>query len=573
MVKELSKNKRIKELGAFYTPNVLADFLASTLLSFVGFEEHKVYSIVDPSTGDSALLEALARQINPKIECSYMGIDIEESAIQKSREKFSSVGRNANFLHTDALYPLGADTPIKGWATLFAKYLPNGIDLIVSNPPWGASKKMYNHLSDDFDTAKGQFDIYDLFVETSIKTLNKGGYYAIILPDSLYSQAHTELRKLILEETSPKAIIRIGEGFFQDVNIAVTLLFGVKEKKHKYNILCSHLSAEDRKATLAGKLSLSKAVKNNSTEVSASAMIKADYAFITDIKEEDAYLLRLLQKLPTVGDFVDSSRGVELSKKGYVLLCPDCGKWFAEPRKKDENFITCPHCHQQHDRKIYEQECIISQEQIGESVPFIAGEDVNRFTVSQKSFLRRGYCGINYKNESLYEGPKILVRKTGVGITAGIDYGNCWTNQVVYIMRRKSNIPTSITNEVILAILNSRVVTYFIIKKYGSNGWKTHAYLSQTMIAKIPFPQIKTEDKNVCKSLKRITEIIRGSMSQNKTLSPQSEAELERIVAGLFHVEEEQYNIIFKSIEGVQQMIPFKRLLNINKKQIFHHGI
>ena len=50
-----------KELGAFYTPHSLADLLASTLLSLLNIDEERVYTVVDPATGDSSLLSAFEK--------------------------------------------------------------------------------------------------------------------------------------------------------------------------------------------------------------------------------------------------------------------------------------------------------------------------------------------------------------------------------------------------------------------------------------------------------------------------------------------------------------------------------
>ena len=82
---------------------------------------------------------------------------------------------------------------------LAKKYFPNGIDFIVSNPPWGADKSSYIQLSSDFLTAIGQFDIYDLFIELCVNNLNVDGCFGLIVPDSIYSEEHKPIREFLLK--------------------------------------------------------------------------------------------------------------------------------------------------------------------------------------------------------------------------------------------------------------------------------------------------------------------------------------------------------------------------------------
>ena len=117
-----------KELGAFYTPNSLADLLASTLLSLLNIDEERVYTVVDPATGDSSLLSAFekfARMIN--VKANYVGIDVEKCAVDNSMSAFSKKKVQSKFLNTDALYPLDENENSIGWRKLKQKYLPNGI--------------------------------------------------------------------------------------------------------------------------------------------------------------------------------------------------------------------------------------------------------------------------------------------------------------------------------------------------------------------------------------------------------------------------------------------------------------
>ena len=140
-----------KALGAFYTPQVLSDLLARLLVPLCKVASTSSITALDPATGDSILLESFDKFAQKKkIDVSLVGIDIDKVAVNNSRKKYEHNKSKCKFIHTDALYPLGNSIPSNGWDVLIQKYIPNGIDLIVSNPPWGADISHYISLSHDF---------------------------------------------------------------------------------------------------------------------------------------------------------------------------------------------------------------------------------------------------------------------------------------------------------------------------------------------------------------------------------------------------------------------------------------
>ena len=60
---------------------------------------------------------------------------------------------------------------------------------------------------------------------------------------------------------------------------------------------------------------------------------------------------------------------------------------------------------------------------------------------------------------------------------------------------------------------------------------------------------------------------------KGKELSIEADAEIERNIAFLYNIDYKEYKTIFKTIGQVEQMIPFRRLLNINSDYIFQNGI
>ena len=571
-VSEYSKDKR-KELGAFYSPQILSDFLAKRILSLYQNGQKKVLNALDPATGDTILLYSLSKQaFNYGLEINILGLDIDSDAVKRSQFLFQDVNIHSTFLCTDALYPYNQSSPSDGWDKLKSNFFPNGIDLIVSNPPWGADISNYSMLGKHFDTALGQYDSYDLFVETILKNLNEGGCYAIIIPDSIYCREHYYTRKLLLDKTTICEIVRLGEGFFPNVNFAVSIIFGINKKSEGNLVECIHLSNTDRKNILKGEATMESVCKKSAINVDSKMMISYDYSFITDVSAFDLPLMSKLNSFPKFIDFVTSHRGVELSKKGVVLRCPECGKWFPLPRKSGKN-TKCPHCKSVFiNDSILTRDNIISEYKLLNSNLIVVGEDISRYRVNSHKSIKLGYDGIKYKDASFYDGVKVLVRKTGVGITAGIDYKKCHANQVVYIIKPKKDLDHSISCEVILSLLNSRIMTYYIIKQFGNTGWKSNPYLSQDNIMSLPFPKIDINDKETAKVLSEISCLVK-KLSTAKTINKKSDLAIECLVAKLYGISGKDYRVIMGAIRSVESLIPFKRLLSINEDDITNNGL
>ena len=134
---------------------------------------------------------------------------------------------------------------------------------------------------------------------------------------------------------------------------------------------------------------------------------------------------------------------------------------------------------------------IISETQPNdEYAPIYVGENIRRYTIQGESYIKLGVAGVNYKDQDIYQSPKLLIRKTGLGIYACIDYAHTLTSQTVYILQYHDE-QGSAPLEYYLALLNSRVIFYFYLKVYGENEWKSHPYLTKEIIFSLPLKSIQ----------------------------------------------------------------------------------
>jgi len=291
------------------------------------------------------------------------------------------------------------------------------------------------------------------------------------------------------------------------------------------------------------------------------------FLFDIDCRDSETELITILQSTGfTFSSIVDNSRGAEISKKGIVLQCNHCLLHLPYPKAREPK---CPHCKKKLHLDSLPPDNIIFSHNGNGTKKLKVGEDLSRYFSITKRWIDITKEGINYKNYDLYKGSKILVRKTGVGITASLDNEEAITNQVVYILKLKEQWQEFLTIEFVLAVLNSRIITYYLLKKYGEIEWRSHPYLTQGILIDLPFPKIK-KSKLFTTSVNTITKLVRtGLASKKKVLSSKIDAEIEREVARLFNAKKSDYTLIFHQLKSAEQLIPIKRLLDIGVNDVF----
>ncbi|MCX5804224.1 MAG: N-6 DNA methylase [Proteobacteria bacterium] len=579
LAKQYSKEER-KINGVFYTPTFLAEYLAKKIVYYWG-KTKSISEVLDPGCGGSILLQCFANEIllNKRIKSlpKIVGIDKDINAVIGSTKIFANKPLKqftTKFINTDGLFPAKDKDSVNGWINLRREIdCQDGFDISLSNPPWGADLNIYDllTLNHNFTLAKGQFDIYDLFIEIILNNLKDGGIYGLILPDSVFSQEQSRLRVLLTTNTTIHLIARLGEKIFSEINRACIIIIGRKTKAQSdHAVDCFRLSSNYKKKVLSNELALEDAEKELSHKVPQRRFIENDKCiFDIDLKTEEE---KTFDKIQNTGilfkNIVMNMRGAEISKKGIVCQCQKCRHWMPYPRAKKPK---CTHCNSSLNLdNIKTDKIIMNRNGVG-NAKLKVGEDLYRYTSISKSWINTHKKGINYKDISIYQGGKILVRKTGVGITASIDYNNSITNQVVYILKLKPTYNKKLSIEFVLAVLNSRAITYYLIKKYGENEWKSHPYLTQTILVNLPFPKIDFNSKVDRNLISKVTNTIKSEVvsSKEKNISKANDLIIERVVAYFFKLKRKDYKVIFETLSSAQQLIPIKRLLNCDYREIF----
>lgn len=562
-----------KAEGIFYTPEIIADYMARLAINH--FLDHsrkeygktERYSVLDPACGEGELLNSFINVFPDKqIQWTFYGVDKDIAAVNKCNKRLRE---NINILKHSNIQ-INAEDSLNTAVQNFAETNSNSkkrncFDIVIANPPWGADLSRYGSaLNNTFLTAKGQFDSADLFLELGISLLRPNGILVYILPDSLFSLGKSTLRKFILEKTNILLIARLGEKFFQNVNRACCILVCQKKtptKKHRVKVY--RLTPQERALVISKSLDLETIEEKRSHLIPQSRFTLNDnYEFDIDLSEDESIVFHKLRSSQViVGDFFQSYRGVELSKHGYIYQCPKCKIWMPLPHISKK---LCSRCGSEFriDKKNAVQ--ITSKQKKDSYSPIISGESILRYKNMGCFWIDQTKNGINYKEKSFYQGDKIIVRKTGVGISATIDYTGAMTTQVVYSIKKKQNVK-AFPLEVLLAVLNSRAIFYYITKLGGETEWRSHPYLTQSTLMNIPLPNFNKLQR---KKFTDIISIVKKSVISSN-ISPKEDIYIEREVASYFCLTRKDYEYIYEVINSVQELIPVRLLKSISIDDIF----
>lgn len=578
-----------KANGVVYTPKVLANYVAQKVTTLYlddhdGQPRGDAALILDPACGKGELLESMWHSMaNSDLPSSslanskLLGIDIDEHALEFAENRIRALSSNRarmvpriECFNTNSLFPFNSPTSQQGWAKLRRRVnATSGFDIIIANPPWGADISSYRQRlsKSEFTLFRGQFDSSDLFLESAIANLRVGGYLAFIVPDSLFSQERKQLRKLLLHQTEIRFIGRLGENFFDNVSRACAVLICKKNTNaDNQKIQCLRLTQQSRKKILAGELEMALAEQQLSNYIESSRFrMNRAYQFNIDLRPNEEKIIQAFSSVDsTLRDQLVGTRGVELSKKGNVYQCSQCDMWSPYPTSK---MTTCSHCGTCLSRDAVPPECVISKTRQPNYSPILVGESISRYAVSKPYWIDPTKHGISYKDASIYLPAKLLVRKTGVGISVAIDYSSALTNQVVYIFR--TNRQNAIALEFYLGLLASRAVYFYIAKTYGETEWRSHPYLTQKQILEIPVPPLDKLSSEHERQVNTIVRTIRKYKNSTSLPSLDDEAIIERMVANIYGLTPLDYQAIFRSIYDAQDLVPIRALKTINVGDVF----
>lgn len=515
-----------QKYGVVYTPDTLSEFVAVLLKRVIG--DVTMSAVLDPASGECSLLNAAKSVFGEN--CEYIGIDVDQDAVSNTKDIFT-------IKYNDAILPRNVK---RKTAEYWKDKLPK-ISAIIANPPW-SSEKIYERAALEkagYTLVAGQYDSYVLFIELAYNILCEDGVMAFIIPDSLFDAQNERLRKFLVENTQIKIIARLGEKIFDEVNRATTVIICQKTPPSlEDETVCFRLSTDDRKDYLARKGSLLSFFDKSCHFVKQARFMRNNgYNFDIDAhSDEEELLAKITSEIIDWNQVFNFGRGVEISKAGKVVYCPFCN--CAQGYKKKQMAAgekVCTHCGANIPVNAETTHKVITLVPDSESVLIYVGENVRRYGINGEFYIRPNIDGINYKNRELYNPPKLLIRKTGLGIYGAIDYTGSMTSQTVYILKYADGDNTA-PLEYYLALLNSRVVYYYYLKVYGENEWKSHPYLTKQIIYTLPIRPYTADELD--------QQIVQLATALMKTYDYQTDLRLEKLIMQKYGLTDEEERLI-----------------------------
>lgn len=540
------------EKGQVFTPTFLAIWLADLIKEHLG--EDWSGKVLDPACGDGELLSAaIAKLPNSKL----YGVDIDVSATQSAR---SRLRRSATIKTADMLM-----TPLVG-----AGGKPLAFDAVVSNPPWGAdllhSRASLKNLG--YSLANGQFDSWSLFVEASLNVLKHGGVAAFILPDAIFAPEHIATRTFIAENFSIELIARLGEGIFRGVYRGTTVLV-VRKRKPQANHLVEvfRLAKAQRASVMSGDLNLQAARLRDRHFVDQGRFVSDTLSrWDIDVRSSDQ---RILERMESEGgnwsELILSGRGVELSKKGIVKACRNCGH--ATPAPTRPRDVICAGCGQTaHSDEMLTERIVVSESNdMPGFMPLIVGEDIGRYDLSCSRQIKLNVPGINYKHQALYGQERLLVRKTGIGLKATVTDKVAASNQVVfhYVPRSRD---MNFFLYYVLGVLSSRTMFAYHLRKSGENEWRSHPYVTPKSLAALPIPAPEVGSRAWRQAIEIATRVKKHLMHKGR--DKKLDLEIEGLVAGLYGLDRSDLGWVKQVICDAQNLEPMRALGEFDSSSI-----
>jgi hypothetical protein len=537
---------KTNKLGAVYTPELLSEWAAELLHSAILPGTKGL--ILDPACGDGALLDASWKHTHRKV----LGVDCDPEAIRSTKTRLS----HAALKLEDGLIYL---------ADLSDGSCEDKIAGVIANPPWGAelqSNKVEIRRR-GYLLASGQFDTWDLFVEGIINAAPEGTAAVLILPDAIFLPEHMPVRRLLASKTTILNIARLGEGFFPGVfrGTAVVAFRKVRPSK-SCSVSCLRISPSQREMILRGDMPLRQVAAKYSHLVPQKRFTEdPECRFDIDMAERERPQVELIERAAFPwDDLTYSGRGMEISKSGIIRRCPACG----EPKAPGRNVKTevCGRCRARWEPSPAGDESLIRDRKLRTPSGWhdmIVGEDVDRHRCLASRIIRMRVPGIDYKQDSIFSQPKLLVRKTGVGIKAAVDESGARTNQVVFHFLARPGAPDGLL-DYLQAVLCSRILLAWHLKKQGESEWRSHPYVTQKIIKTFPvkIPGDGLAGKRAKELILLARMIRRNDTSHDEFIA--MDLRIERLVAEIIGLNRVDFRWVLNVLDSADDLEPIRTL-------------
>ena len=300
-----------------------------------------------------------------------------------------------------------------------------------------------------------------------------------------------KLRRFLLEHSELLFLARLGEGLFPGIYRGTVVLVLRSGTGKDGDVECFRLQPDERRAFLTEGASLEQMRELRSYIVPRQRFASnPNMEFTLDVRADESAVDRMLAKGGVDWDeWLWIGRGIEIGKNGQTLHCDQCGTYRPFPKNGVGPKTRCLSCGTTYTAKSQVRRIVQYREAGGESAwnPVIVGEDVHRYRCEPSREVLIDLPGIKYGDTEMLRRPKLLIRKTGVGLRAAVDRSRSLTLQTVYHFIPKDELPDLVL-DYLAGVLNSKVMLAFHLRWSGESEWRSHPYITPSTIKTLPVP-------------------------------------------------------------------------------------
>ncbi|OGC47099.1 MAG: hypothetical protein A3A94_03580 [Candidatus Portnoybacteria bacterium RIFCSPLOWO2_01_FULL_43_11] len=191
------------------------------------------------------------------------------------------------------------------WQEKFSEvFKQGGFGIIVGNPPYIDSEEMVKkdkdfrlYCSDFYESAKGNWDIFCIFIEKGLYLLKDGGYFGMIVPNKLLSADYAESIRTVMKRYS---IISINDYsnikvFGANVYPIVIVIQKIKPSQN-HNITVNSYSNYEEQIKLTNTKKIKQAILEK---------YKKSWSFIFEYTKNTGFINRIMRNSKKLGEFCD----------------------------------------------------------------------------------------------------------------------------------------------------------------------------------------------------------------------------------------------------------------------------
>jgi len=358
------------------------------------------------------------------------------------------------------------------WKIAFKEvFRQGGFDVVIGNPPYVLlqsleQRMIFDYALKNFVSAKYKIDMYQLFLEQTLKLLKNSGLLGYIIPNTFLKNIHSEpIRKLLLENTKIKQINLLNYRVFEQASVDTCLLIYEKSEGNLENEIIINQANQQFDLQFFVKITQRNLLQN------------PRYDFNIFIKEDEHLILRKMNsKAKPLSNYCGAYFGIQTFDRAK----------YVSTKQKNKNYK-----------------------------PVIDGGNIERYYLKPPTefvyFVPEAIKSGGQEKHYLQD--RICIRQIGKFPIATFVKSGIFALNTVYNVYLTS--PTNL--KFILGIINSKICTFFW-QKINYDAKTTFPKIKKEAILSIPIPNIDFENPTEKQAHDEIVKFVEMLLELNKRL-------------------------------------------------------